>query len=274
MKKIILISFIIFSVVAFSEEEVENKNDKEKKKNYSFSLGGMVGYSSNLYHKDKNNVRALPILSAKYKDIYLLGTEIGYKKQVSPRVTLTGFTQLFGGITLQGVGAAIGGTQLNNSDMEDGYRAIDDRKTQIEFGIKMEYQADIPTLKLEVEGRGGERGGSGKVTISRVYTVTPKFLLIPQVNFTLIGKNMTNYYFGISEDEVKRENNDKLVRVYDTNKIAYATGIGIVGKYYITEKFSVFGLTEYQYVSDEIGNSDIVDSRGNYYVGVGLSYDF
>ncbi len=252
MKKSILFGIFALSLSAFAVDNDKIENNQAKKHDFSFSIGGMVGKGSNLYHVDKGGIGASPVFTADYKGAYLVGTELGYKYDATPKLSITGFTQLFGGITLQGAGGALGGAQLKGSDMEDGYENINDRKTQVELGLKLDYQTDFHGVILSGEGRGGERGASGKVSALRPFLITSKFVIIPEMNFSVLGKNKVNYYFSVNQEEVDRDKNDKLTKTYDPNEMAYAVGFGFVAKYYITQHFSAVGLFEYQHVSDSV----------------------
>jgi len=269
MKKIILGIFILLSVLSFSESEKEGKESK-----YKFSLGTMVGHGSKLYKVEKDKLNYIPFISLESEDLYIRGTEFGYKHRLNSRLVLTGFSQLFGGIQLQGVGGAIGAVQLDNSDMEDGYKGINDRDTQVEIGLKLGYDTEFNDIKLLGELRGGKRGGAGKISAIRSYKITNKFFIVPQISLSLLDKNMVDYYFGISEGEVNDPRNTKINKAYNINKFAYASAIGASTSYNFTPKWSVFGLAELQYVSDEIGDSPIVDNRVNYFVSLGIKYNF
>lgn len=271
MKKIILIVFILLSILSFSENDRPGKKSESK---YKFSLGFMVGYGSKLYQIDEKRLGYIPFIALERENLYIKGTEIGYKHKLNSKLTLTGFSQLFGGIGLQGVGGAIGGTQLNSSDMKDGYKGINDRKTQVEFGLRLGYNTGFQKIKLVGEVRGGERGGTGKISAVRPFIVTNKLMVIPQINLSLLNENMVDYYFGVSEDEVNDSRNTKLDSVYEPNKFAYASAIGVSISYKLTPKLSVFNLAEIQYVGNEIGDSPIVNNRANYFVGLGLKYNF
>jgi outer membrane scaffolding protein for murein synthesis (MipA/OmpV family) len=269
MKRIILVIFILLSILSFSENSVKEAGPK-----YKFSLGYMAGYGSKLYHIDEKQPRSLPIIMLERKNFYILGTEIGYRHKLNSKLTLTGFSQIFGGIGLQGMGGAIGATQLSNSDMKDGYKGISSRETQVEFGLRLGYNTGFQKVVLSGEVRGGKRGGSGKISALRPIAVTDKFSIIPQINLSLLDKNMVDYYFGVSEDEVKDDRNYKLDKAYEPDEFAYASAVGFSAKYSFTSEWSAFGLAEIQYVADEIGDSPIVDNRANYFVGLGLRYDF
>ncbi len=271
MKKLILIVFILLSVLSFSDDD---RTTKEAEPKYKFSLGLMTGYGSKLYQIDEKRVSYIPFITLERKNLYILGSEIGYKHKLNPKVTLTGFSQLFGGIALQGVGGAIGATQLKSSDMKDGYKGISSRDTQVEFGLRLGYDTNFQKVKLLGEVRGGRRGGSGKISALRPFMVTNKLFIIPQINLSLLDKNMVDYYFGVSEEEVNDPRNTKLNEAYDPDKFAYASAVGASIRYSVTPKFSVFGLAEIQYVGNEVGSSPIVKNRANYFAGLGLRYDF
>ncbi|MEI6855960.1 MipA/OmpV family protein [Psychrilyobacter sp.] len=271
MKRIILVVFILLSVLSSSENNVPAKEAKSK---YKFSLGFLTGYGSKLYQIKEKQPRYVPLIILERENFYIIGTEIGYRHKLNSKLTLTGFSQLFGGIALQGVGGVIGATQLNNSDMEDGYKGISSRDSQVEFGLRLGYKTGFQKVTLLGEVRSGKRGGSGKISALRPIIVTDKFSIIPQISLSLLDKNMVNYYFGVDEDEVNDPRNTELDKVYDPDEFAYVSGIGVLGRYKFTPTWSVFGLAEIQYVSDEIGDSPIVDNRANYFVGLGLRYDF
>jgi outer membrane protein len=271
MKRIILGIFILLSVLSFSESD---KMLKESESKYKFSLGAMAGYSSNLYQVEKDEVSYIPFITLERENLYIRGTEFGYKHRLNSRFVLTGFSQLFGGIKLQGVGGALGAVQLNNSDMKDGYKGINDRDTQVEVGLRLGYDTKFKKVKLLGELRGGERGNSGKISAMRPFRITNKFMIIPQISLSLLDKNMADYYFSVDEDEVNDSRSTKLNEVYEIDKFAYASAVGVSTSYKFTSKWSVFGLAELQYVSDEIGDSPIVDNRANYFVSLGIKYNF
>ena len=271
MKKIILIVFILLSVLSFSDND---RMTKEPESKYKFSLGLMAGYGSKLYHIEEKQPSYIPFIILERENLYIRGFEIGYKHKLNSKLTLTGFSQLFGGITLQGTAEAIGATQLNNSDMEDGYKGISDRKTQVEFGLRIGYNTGFQRVKLTAEARGGQRGGTGKISVLRPFVVTNKLFIIPQINLSLLDKNMVDYYFGVTEDEVNDPRNTKLDKAYNLDKFAYASAVGVSIRYSVTPKFSVFSLAEIQYVGNEIGDSPLVDNRANYFAGLGMRYNF
>jgi len=271
MKKLVLTIFILLSALSFSNEEntIEKSNSE-----YKFSLGFMTGYGSNLYHVEENDMSYIPFISLEKENIYISGTEMGYRYKLNPRLTLTGFSQLFGGTDLQGDGVSLGRTQLSNSDMEDGYKGISSRQTQVELGLRLGYNTNFHRVKLLGEVRGGERGAGAKISAVRPFMVTSRLFIIPQIKFSLLDENMMDYYFGVTEDEVNDSRNTALDEAYDPNKFGYASAMGISIRYYINSKISAFSVAEVQYVSDEIGDSPIVDNGVNYFTGVGLRYDF
>lgn len=271
MKRKILVVFILLSVLSFSKNSISNK---EVESNYKISLSFIGGYGSSLYKVDESYTRYIPVLGFEGENLYILSSEIGYRHKLNSTFTVTGFSQLFGGIILQGVGGVIGSTQLNNSDMKKGYKGISSRKTQPEIGIRLEYNTGFKNTILLGEVRGGQRGSTAKISALKAVIVTNKLSIIPQINLTLVDQNMVNYYFSINEDEVNDPRNTKLDKAYNSDQLAYASGVGVTGNYQFTSEWSTFALAEIQYVSDEIGNSPIVGERANYFMGVGLRYNF
>jgi len=271
MKKILILLFIL-STVSFSKASEKTKGTI-KKSEWKASVGVIAKTTSNLYKVDKENITYLPTIGIEKGGLYLQDTEIGYKYDLSPQLKMTGYTQIFGGLGLQGVGSSLSSKQLRGSDMEDGYSEIDDRKTQVEVGLKLAYTTK-QKIVLSGNVRGGKYGAASTLGISRMFILKQRFILIPQANLTILDKNIINYYFGVSDDEVNRQTNDKLTEKYSVEKYSVVPSLGLIGSFYITHKLSIFGLVEMQYASEGIGNSPLVDKRANYFVGTGLRYQF
>ena len=158
--------------------------------------------------------------------------------------------------------------------MEDGYKGIEDRKSQVEFGLKVDYETNLNNLLLSGEIRGGDIGNIYKVSLSRPQPITEKLLFIPELTFTLMDKNLVNHYFEITKSEVINPKNYKLNKSYQTNEMGHAFSIGLTGVYNINSDWSTFALSEFQFLSDNISDSPLVKNKTNYSIGVGLKYRF
>lgn len=157
MKKNILFIFILFSMISFSEDSEEIDKGEKFKFDYKLSVGIMVGHENNLYKTgDSKDYNFNPFIEFEVNDVYISGSEIGYTYYLNERTSITVLTQLSGGLTLQGIGSAFGGDKIKGSKMEDGYKGIDDRESQIEVGLKINYETDYHELELSGEIQGGE----------------------------------------------------------------------------------------------------------------------
>ena len=268
MKKIIIMLILVVSTLSFTEE-----NKVTEKSEWKLYIGAFAESRSYLYKVDKKNISYLPVIGIEKNGYYLKETELGYKYDLTPKLKITGYTQIFGGLGLQGVGSSLNSKQLRGSDMEEGYQEIDDRKTQVEGGLKLAYTTDE---KIVFTGnlRGGKYGIASTLGVSRMFVLARRFVLIPQANLTVFDKNIVNYYFGVSDEEVDRDLGDKLTKDYSVKKYSVVPSLGLVGSFYITRELSIFGLVEMQYASEGIGNSPLVNERSNYFLGTGLRYEF
>lgn len=277
MKKNILFIFILFSIISFSENLKEVKVDGETnlKFDYKLSLGFMIGNENILYKvNDEKDYNISPFIDFEVNNIYISGSEIGYKYQFNKQTEITAFTQLLGGLTLQGVGSAFGSGKLKGSKMKDGYKGIDDRKSQVEVGLRGDYETNFNDIQLSGEIHGGEIGSTAKLSILKPQHITDKFLFIPEFTFTLMDKNLVNHYFGVTKHQAMNSKSYKIDKSYQTSKLGHAFSLGLTGIYDINSDWSIFALSEVQFLSDNISNSPLLNDKTSYFLGVGLRYQF
>jgi len=260
MKKLIFTLFALGSV-AYAE-------------GHDFSIGGMGIYSSNFYKEEDNKATGVPVINYSYNDrFYVKGTEMGYTFNKDEPVQFTPYFQPFGGLALLGAGGALGSKVVEGSDMEKGYKGIDDRETQGELGLRATYKPS-KTVGITGDITGGEHGAHAKATVSKVYMPNERLAIIPQASVALLSKDFSDYYFGVSKKEAANAKNYKIDKEYKLDDITGAAALGFNANYYITENLSTFLISEVQFLSDKIKKSPIVEDHTNFFTGLGLNYKF
>lgn len=62
--------------------------------------------------------------------------------------------------------------------------------------------------------------------------------------YCIIGKNLVNNYFGVTESKAMNPRNYKIDESYQADELGHAVSIGLTGVYDINFKWSVFALSE------------------------------
>lgn len=248
MKKLLLITSILISASQFSLAEN--------------SIGIGYGVTSSFYHSDSNNY-LLPIVNLNYNRFFLKGSTVyglqfGYKVLEEDNYLLSLYGMPFGGYKIKG------------SDMKDGYKTMDTRKTQFMGGMEFTYHPQIFDLVTSVSTEFGENGGIFNLRVSKPYHITPNFTIIPTITATYYNSDFIDYYFGVNQNEL---NNEKLTQIYD-GKSAYRYGVGILGNYKFNENLSLTGFTGVTKFSSEVKNSPLVDKDTVFLFGTGIVYTF
>lgn len=176
-------------------------NGPPEEKDLRISAGVMGFANSELLYTDRGegSYRAFPLVLLEYKTFYWKRTEIGYGWNAKPWITVVPFVQFMGGLGLAGAPSVLGGVGIDASDMANGYKGINDRKTQFEAGVRLELQAGMRHA-YEIEVRAGERGGTAKLLYKQTYLgERARWMLSPFVAGRALTTEFVDYYFGVSE---------------------------------------------------------------------------
>ncbi|WP_022818845.1 MipA/OmpV family protein [Fusobacterium russii] len=242
-KKYILTALLLVSSFAFSN---------------SISVGGVVGKQSGLYRGSEDTL-ILPYVKVNYANFYIDGTQIGYKFLNTDVLDLSVYSNLQDGHSIKA------------SNMDYGYRSINERKKQITGGLKLEAPLNIvgETINLRTSIEAGRRGAHGKLELSKLIKATDNFIIIPNINSRYFEKDYTRYYFGISDNELAEAIKEK----YRPDN-AYTLGAGIYSEYFFNRAFSMFAYASLDKYSKEVRRSPIIKNDIVTNVGVGLKFSF
>lgn len=245
-------------------------------KDLRVSAGIMVFGSSELLYTDRGEGRytAFPAISLEYKSFYWKATELGFSWEARRGCKVVPFVQLLGGLGLAGAPSVFGGKGVDASDMADGYKGINDRDTQFEAGVRVELMAG-PRHAVEIEGRGGERGGSAKLLYKQTYRGDrARWILSPFVAGRVLTTEFVDYYFGVSPAEAAHPDSYRIDSAYSSEDVGLAASTGLSGIYRFGGSWAWIASLEVQAVSDEISNSPLVRNRVVFSAGTGILYRF
>lgn len=241
-------SYILISLLVFASSTFAN----------TVSVGGVVGKQSGLYRGSEDTV-FLPYVKVNYHNFYINGFKVGYKFLNTDVLDLSVY------------GNFQDGHSIKASNMDYGYKTINERKKQITAGIKLDAPLNIvgEKINLSTSLEGGKRGTHGKLELSKVIKISENFILIPNINSKYFEKKYTRYYFGIADNEL-----GKAIKESYKPDNSYSVGAGIYSEYYFNRAFSAFAYISLDKYSKEVRRSPIIKNDVVTNVGMGLKFSF
>jgi len=262
MRKLISTMFILFiSFMAYSIEDITIP-EEQLGEPMGWMIGGGGGYNENILKTDKNSIDFLPMV--RYE---------GEKYFVGPGVTphsilsVGGYIYRDDTIKLSAFYNPMAGFDIKRSDLDKGYENLDKRKMKNEVGVKIEKEWQ--ELNLKGYTTYGENGSVFGGEVSKKIHLSEKLFLTSSIEFVYYTSKYTDYYFGISNDEVIR--NSKIKSSYNAGG-AYTYGAGLDLTYNLDEKTMLgasIGIIKY---SKEVEDSPIVDRSTAFSAGVMVMY--
>lgn len=226
-------------------------------------VGLGVGVANSLYKGIDSKAYPIPLFDIEYGNFYVAGTDIGYKMWQNDMYTLSFFAN------------PLEGYRVKASDMEEGYKDIEDRDLQFMGGLRLDADTGLMGIKTAVALSGGQHGAKGRLGFYKPYSVTEKFVIVPGIHSIYYSKDFTDYYFGVDSKELgsNRKDNYKLTSTYSPDS-AYSVGINIVGEYRFRDNLAMSFFVGAEKFSKEIGDSPLVDEDYIIMGGTGIKYYF
>lgn len=225
-------------------------------------IGVGVGGSSKLYKKEDDEAVPVPMMDVEYKRLYMKGFSIGVNLYENDFLKASVFVDPMTGYSAKG------------SDMQSGYKNIDERKYQAMGGARIDVDPKVAGVKGYGLVKGGKHGAVGKAGIYRpIVLANSRLYLVPSLDITGYSKDFTDYYFGVSREESARSPFDSLRGEYKPDG-GYSVAAKLTADYMVTERFGVSAFGAVEKFSDEITNSPIVQNDAVVMVGTGARYYF
>lgn len=266
MKKILmgllaltLSSTMLAREVVSEAELVESiyKGDGDTGNRLGIGLG--VGFSDSIYKGADDRVYPLPLLDINYYDLYVKGITVGYQFYKDDAFAASLFVDPLAGFAVDG------------ADLARGYDNIDDRKFQAMFGIRLDADTGFYGVKTGLLAQVGEHGGEGKLSAYKAYRVDEKLTIVPSIHVKGYSGDYTDYYFGVSSDEARR--NSRIDGAYKADA-AYSVGLNLTADYRLADNVALMAFLGVEKFSSEISDSPIVEDGVLYLVGIGAKYYF
>ena len=223
------------------------------------SIGVGVKSSLRPYEGSESKETIVPLTNLRYKRLYNQGYQVGldlfqeddftFSAYVEPRV----------------------GFQVDGSDLGTGYEDIEDREEQVTGGLKVAFKLSEETYVTASYAWGDESGALGTLSIYRPIDITHRIAIIPSITGSYYSKAFTNYYFGVSNDELLK--NAKLNQEYSVAD-SFSYGAALTGEFLLTDQWTLVCFFGIERVSDSIKDSPIVENATLISGGLGARYSF
>ncbi|MBP7653630.1 MipA/OmpV family protein [Candidatus Dependentiae bacterium] len=229
----IIIILLLFSNKVISEESFQSNQ---------LSAGIITGVKSSLYKSQKKDLFIFPIIQFSYKNLYLKGTELGIKINKKPMLIYFDYI--------------MNGYKSNDIFFLNGMK---DRKNSIHLGIQYdchlkEYNFSVtPKISFDISNRN--KGFIFGLDSTKIIFLNKKSILIPQISINYLNSEFANYYYGVEQGEMSTyRNNYKVPGVF-------IPSLSLIYSYNITNKLSCNILSGFEYLTDKISNSPIIDTK-------------
>ncbi|MGL5277759.1 MAG: MipA/OmpV family protein [Cetobacterium sp.] len=225
--------------------------------NNNFSLGLLGGVNNSIYKtKKQESSYFLPNLDIQYNGLFIQGDEIGYTFWGDETLSLSIISEFLAGYPVKG------------KDLKVGYQNIEKRKSQIMTGVSLDYKF-LTDNYLSVSTIFGEHGNKTNLSLLKTIYLPYDFLFVPSIYGNMYSKDFSNYYFGVTTDEVQKNNS---ITTPFSIKEAYGVGLAVVLEKKLSNTFSIYTFGSYEFLSNKIKESPIVKKDYFYTVGGGLKY--
>lgn len=223
---------------------------------------GVAAISTQKAYKGTNReTKALPVISYENRYMKLGGSNLELKL---PSIEFSESQHLNFGIVTKLFDSA--GYKASDSPTLEG---MDERKSSIWFGAKMELEMNLADAKLEwLRASGSNKGQRFALGLERKIMLTPSLMLIPQVGIEWVDKQYVDYYYGVRANEAREG------RAAYSGKATVNPEISLTGIYHFDRHHSMMLNIGVRSLGKEIKDSPIVDRSTENHVMLGYKYSF
>ncbi|MGL5000700.1 MAG: MipA/OmpV family protein [Cetobacterium sp.] len=245
---------VIFSLLALTLSTAALAQNK-------VGVGLGVGVSNSLYEGAESKAFPLPLLDINYGNFYAKGVTAGYNFFRGEDLSLSVYLD------------PMAGFPVKSKDMGTGYTNIEDRKFMAMVGLRADLNTGVAGIRTGTTVQFGEHGSEAKISVFKPYSVNEKLVLVPSIYVKGFSGNYADYYFGVSSDEAKESNSDKLTASYKA-ETAFSVGTVLTAEYKYNSNISLVGIVGVEKFSDEITDSPIVSEDPIFITSIGAKYYF
>ncbi len=222
-----------------------------------WSLGGAVIAREGIYAGEDANIVPIPYIGYEGERFFLRGLSAGYRVADAGALSIETALELRPGTSRDDFGAS----ELAANGVD--YRDLEDRKWALDAGVSATLRGRAGELKIEAKTDISDASGGQEYVVSYEY---PMFIggtiVSPTIGARHLSDDMSNYYFGTLDEEVAR------------GAVDYKPGaatlpyVGLSVMRPLNEKWTFFGMAEYNLLPDELTDSPLMDRERDGYASV------
>jgi outer membrane scaffolding protein for murein synthesis (MipA/OmpV family) len=160
-----------------------------------------------------------------------------------------------------------------DSSEYDDLAGLDDVDAAVELGLGLDYF--WPAARVYGELRYGVTGHDsviGEVGADAILRPSDRLTLLAGPRVTVGSDGYNEAYFGVSPSEAAAAGGP--AAPYDPSGGVTSVGVEMTARYALTDRWGVEGVVSYDYLTEDAGDSPIVQDRDQYGVGLRLTRRF
>ena len=227
-----------------TDDQLKKAIKKAKGYKTNFNVGLGIGQQSDLFIGGNPNIPVIPVVGFKYKNFYGFGITLGYTFYWGwPTLSLAVMPEL---ISLEPeVGQETEGLTTRRSTLNAGLKAI--------FPTKQ----FIATLDIFHDTLNRYDGLKVNLDINRPFKISKKFQVIAGLGLNWVSSNYTDYYFGVTAQEVARAPSGSPLSVFNGEQ-AFQGKAQLVAIYDLSKRTALVLIEEFTHLPSQISDSPIV----------------
>ncbi len=165
--------------------------DRDAISDTKYGIGITFSVAQRPFEGVDNQLTSLPYLSFRYKDLYVEGTDVGFKLVAKEKYSLD--------IVVTPRYYETQPSFANNGELD----GIDKTKQTFFAGLSSQYRSDFAIYTVQLLKDIKESDGTELVaTISKSFKVSKSLSLSPALGFTWQDSNLVDHFYGVQANEV------------------------------------------------------------------------
>ena len=233
-----------------------NGPGEEQDGEFHFALMALAHTQDSIYVGGERNNTFLPLPEIYWRNFYFSQGQLGLTA-----IELDDFALDF----------SIGGDFIGDTDRGDSKQLKDmkDLDTAITANVDLSYSGDWGELTLGTAHDISNKHDGYSLSLGYSYRLMyGRWFVEPSVGVSYASKDVVNYYYGVSEQDVTAE------RAFYQADSAVNYELGLTAGYIINRDQQVMAFAGMEFFDDEISDSPIVDDDKSLSFGIAYRYSF
>jgi len=242
-------SFIVRSAVAVTVMTMSGIATAEEETQWGLGIGAVA--SDNAYAGRGVRFTPVPVVTYESPRLFFQGIEGGVHLFKGDWAKLDAVL----GARLDGINAEdFGATELAQNGINRNL--LSDRDDSLDAGFKLSLEGQYGEVQLDLLADVLDKSGGFEAKFQYGYPLrlTKNLKLTPYVGADFLSKDMTQYYYGILDEEIARG-----VISYKPDSAVIA-GAGVRLQYLFAKRWLLLSDASYKSLPDDISNSPLIDS--------------